>query len=267
MRSTLLLLVLIGCGSATPSAVPPPSVVPPPSSTATEQVEVPEAIATVVAAQDRSEADRALDDGRHPGETLAFFHIAPGQHVAELFAGGGYTAELLARTVGSEGVVYGENPQWLLERYAQAPWTARLALPINHNVVRVDRELDDPLPPEAHDLDAVLFLFSYHDAVWTHVDRAAMNRAIFAALKPGGIYGIIDHHAAEGHGGDDSESLHRIEESLLVQEVLAAGFVLDARADFLRNPSDTRDWSASPRTAGERRGTSDRFVLRFVRPE
>ena len=112
----------------------------------------------------------------------------------------------------------------------------------------------------------MFFLLSYHDTVWMQTDRAAMNRAVFQALRPGGVYAIIDHNAAAGHGVADAQTLHRIEQSTLVAEVLAAGFRLDGEADFMRNPADARDWSASPRTAAERRGTSDRFVLRFVRP-
>jgi predicted methyltransferase len=197
---------------------------------------------------------------------LSFFGIAPGQRVAELFAGGGYTAELLARTVGDSGQVFAENNRFVLDRFARAPWEARLAKPVMHNVVRVDRELDDPLPPAAHDLDAVLFVLSYHDSVWMHTDRAAMNRAVYRALRPGGVYGIVDHSAVAGSGLRDVQTFHRIDEPSLIEEVLAAGFRLDAEADFLRNPSDARDWNDSPRAAGERRGTSDRFVLRFVRP-
>ena len=99
------------------------------------------------------------------------------------------------------------------------------------------------------------------------VDRAEMNRAIFAALKPGGIYAVVDHSARKGAGLNEVKTLHRIEESVLREEIEAVGFVLDAEADFLRNPDDTRDWSASPSAAGEQRGKSDRFVLRFVKPK
>jgi predicted methyltransferase len=94
-----------------------------------------------------------------------------------------------------------------------------------------------------------------------------MNAAVMRALKPGGVYGIVDHSARAGTGAADVETLHRIEESELVGDVERAGFELAASADFLRNPDDPRDWSASPRTAGEKRGTSDRFVLRFVKPQ
>jgi len=227
---------------------------------------IPDAVRAAVAAPDRSEADRALDAGRKPAETLAFFGIAPGMRVAELGAGGGYTAELLARVVGPTGKVWGQNSKFLLERFAEQPWTERLAKPVNANVVRLDRPFDDPFPADLADLDAVLLVLFYHDTVWQKVDREKMNRAIFAALRPGGVYGVIDHSAKQGSGLDDVESLHRIEESVLVREIEAAGFHLEGSAAFLRNPDDARDWSASPRTAAERRGTSDRFVLKFVKP-
>lgn len=224
------------------------------------------AVRSAVDAPDREPADRALDAGRHPAEVLSFFRIAPGQRVGELFTGGGYTSELLARVVGDSGAVFSENNRLILDRYARAPWEARLTKPVMHTVVRVDRELDDPFPPEAHDLDAVLFVLSYHDSVWMQTDRAAMNRAVFRALRPGGVYGVLDHSAAEGVGLRDVQTMHRMDEPTLVQEVLAAGFRLEAEADILRNPSDRRDWNDSPRAAGDRRGTSDRFVLRFVKP-
>jgi predicted methyltransferase len=220
----------------------------------------------VVAAADRSEADRALDAGRQPAAMLAFFGIRPGMRVAELGAGGGYTTELLARAVGPTGVVYAQNSPFILARFAEAPWSARLAKPVMRNVVRVDREFDDPLPSEARSLDAVLNVLFYHDTVWMPVDRDRMNRAIFAALRPGGIYGIVDHSARVGAGLGDVQTFHRIEESVLRREIEAAGFELVAEADFLRNPADPRDWNDAPRAAGARRGTSDRFVLKFVRP-
>jgi predicted methyltransferase len=164
------------------------------------------------------------------------------------------------------GKVYAQNPRFILERFAEKPWSERLAKPIMSNVVRADREFDDPLPPDAKDLDAVVSILFYHDTVWLKADRDAMNRAVFAALKPGGVYGIVDHSARAGAGLRDVQTLHRIEEAFVRDEVGRAGFVLDGEVGFLRNPADARDWNASPRSAAERRGTSDRFVLRFRKP-
>jgi predicted methyltransferase len=242
----LLLAAAVGCaGSAT--------------------VAVPDSRA-IVAAPDRSEADRALDAGRHPAEMLAFFRVAPGMKVAELGAGGGYTTELLARAVGTRGVVYAQNSKFILERFAEKPWTERLAKPVMKPVVRVDREFDDPLPPEARGLDAVFMVLFYHDTVWLKVDRARMNQAVFAALKPGGIFAVIDHSAKVGTGLAEVQTLHRIDEQTLKDEIEQAGFALGREGDFLRNPGDARDWNDSPSAAAERRGTSDRFVIEFVKP-
>ena len=86
------------------------------------------------------------------------------------------------------------------------------------------------------------------------------------ALKPGGAYVIVDASAQAGHGVNDAKTLHRIEQSVVETEVKKAGFTLAASADFLRNPSDARDWSSSPGEAKDRLGTEDRFVLKFVKP-
>lgn len=225
----------------------------------------PDPYAALVAATDRTEADRALDAGRHPAATLAFLQIRPGMKVAELGAGGGYTTELLARAVGPAGVVYAQNSAGLLGFVGDA-WKARLARPVNANVVRVDREFDAPLPPEAAGLDLVVMNALYHDTVWMKVDRAAMNRAVLAALKPGGAFVVIDSSARPGTGAADAQTLHRVDEALVKEEVGAAGFKLAGEGDFLRNKEDTRDWNTSPRAAAERRGTGDRFALRFVKP-
>lgn len=258
-RSALLCAGLLGCASPGPQKK---SDVP----VASAPVEVTAEVRTLLSAPDRSDADKQLDASRKPGELLSFFDVRLGQKVAELGAGGGYTAELLARAVGPSGTVYGHNAPVILERFAEKPWSERLTKPLLKNVVRADRSFDDPLPPEARDLDAVFLLFFYHDTVWMGVDRDKMNRAVFAALRPGGVYAIADHSGRAGSGTSEAQTLHRIEEAALRAEVEKAGFRLAADADFLRNASDPRDWNDSPRVAGERRGQSDRFVLKFVKP-
>jgi predicted methyltransferase len=221
--------------------------------------------AAVVAAPDRTEADRALDAGRHPAEMLGFLDLRPGMKVADLGAGGGYTTELLARAISPGGTVYAQNNAVLLG-FVKDAWAARLARPTMAGVVRVDREFDAPLPPDATGLDLVVMNAIYHDTVWMKTDRAAMNRAILAALRPGGAFVVVDSSARAGAGAGDAQTLHRIDEALVREEVQAAGFRLASEAQFLRNAGDARDWNSSPRAAAERRGTSDRFVLKFVKP-
>jgi predicted methyltransferase len=254
-------------GSASPGATPSTSPSATPSAAPTAAAfPVPAAIQAVVDAADRSEADRKLDKGRHPGEMLAFFGIAPGMKVAELGAGGGYTAELLMRAVGPTGTVYGQNNKFFLEKFAEKPWSERLAKPVMKGAVRVDREFDDPLPAEAKNLDAVFLVLLYHDTVWLKTDREKMNRAVFAALKPGGVFAIVDHSGRPGTGVSEAQSFHRIDEKVVREEAEKAGFKLVAEGAFLRNPADTRDWNDAPSAAADRRGTSDRFVLKLVKP-
>lgn len=222
--------------------------------------------AAVLDAPDRADDDKKLDAGRKPAELVTFAGIQPGMKVADLVAGGGYTTEVLVRAVGPTGVVYGHNTQGILDKFAGKSWAERLAKPINKNVVKVTRELDDPLPPEAKDLDAVFLVLFYHDTFWMKVDQAKMNAAVFRALKPGGVFVIVDHSGKAGSGTAEVKTLHRVEEAVVRSEVPAAGFRLGAEASFLRNADDKRDWNAAPGEAGEKRGTSDRFVLKFVKP-
>jgi predicted methyltransferase len=223
-------------------------------------------VRNVVLDPDRLDADRALDAGRHIEEMLAFLEVAPGQKLGEIGAGGGYTTELVARAIGDRGRIFAENNRFVLERFAAKPWGDRLQRRAMRNVVRVDREFDDPFPAEARDLDAVYVVLFYHDTVWMGADRDRMNHAVWNALRPGGFYFIIDHAARPGSGAADAKTLHRIDEAFVIAEVERAGFKLHAVGDFLRNPADKRDWNASPAAAGERRGTSDRFALQFVKP-
>ncbi|MFN0252581.1 MAG: class I SAM-dependent methyltransferase [Kofleriaceae bacterium] len=253
-----------GVGSAKP--VDPPATKPkepPPYALAAD---VSEPIRTAITATDRSIDDRMLDAGRMPGEVLTFFKLAPGQKVGELFAGGGYTTELMARVVGETGKVWAQNTTEVLERFARKPWTERATKPVMKNVVGVERPTDDPFPPEATGLDLVITILNYHDFVWQKADTAKLNKAVFAALAPGGIYAIVDHSAQKNSGTRDTETLHRIDEDVVKKEVLEAGFELDGESEVLRHPDDPRDWNTSPRNAGDKRGTSDRFTLRFVKP-
>ena len=278
MRHLVVLALLVAaCGGSPPTPVTVASSTPPAATPAASpptagpaprvaMVEVPQAIRDAMGAPDRSDKDRDLDAGRRPGELLAFAGINAGMRVADLGAGLGYTTEILARAVGPNGVVYSENNRFVVERFAEKPWSERLANPALKNVVRVEREFDNPLPPEAQNLDAVFVVLFYHDMVWMGADRDKMNRAVLGALKPGAEYIVVDHSAKDGSGVSDVKTLHRIEERVVVEEVTRAGFRLAAVGDFLRNRSDSRDWNDSPTSAGNRRGTSDRFVLKFVKP-
>jgi predicted methyltransferase len=258
--------------SSTPSSKPPsaasatPPAAPPLPDLPHEKIVVTPALKAIIDAKDRTDDDKKLDAGRHPAEMLAFLGIKPGMKVADLVAGGGYTTELLARAVGAKGKVYSENPKFIVEKFADKAWTERLKRDADKNVTRLDRELEDPFPADVKDLDVVVMNLFYHDTFWMKTDRAKMNAAIFASLKKGGIFVVIDHSGRPGTGSTEVETLHRIDERVVREEVVVAGFKIAGDGDFLRNANDTRDWNDSPRAAGERRGTSDRFALKFQKP-
>jgi predicted methyltransferase len=284
-------LAVAACGGSASPSIPPQLVLPilpdvrvphcpraggetspPPLQASAPHVRPPAAHLTVapatqaiVDAADRDPEDRKLDASRHPAELLTFLGLKGGERVAELAAGGGYTTELLARAVGPRGKVWAENNAFIM-KFAGKPWGDRLKKPVMKNVVRVDRELDAPLPPDAKNLDAVVVVLFYHDTVWMGADRDKMNKAVFDALRRGGEYVVVDHSALEGTGTESAKTNHRIDELFVLREIERAGFHHVANGDFLRNQADTRDWNDSPREAGERRGTSDRFVLKFVKP-
>lgn len=245
--------------SASASSPPPKDDVPEP-----ERLDIPPDVKTVLDNYDRLKEDKDQDAGRQPGMTLGFLGITAGTKIAEIGPSDGYFVELFARTVGATGKVYGVNNARMLEKGADA-WKKRLERPYNKLVVRLDRELDVPFPSDVKDLDVVVIFQSYHDLYWLGYDRAAMNKAVFAALKPGGVYGVIDHAARTGQGATVVKTLHRIEPAELRKDIEAAGFVFDSEAKFLRNPRDTKDWSAND-AGQENRGTTDRVVYRFMKP-
>ena len=219
-------------------------------------------IAAILADPSRPAADRERDAGRMPGQVLAFFEIGPGDKVADLLCGGGYYTRILVPLVGEEGEVYaGNNP--FFQRFGEEAITAPLTEPGFARVHRIDVPVDGVALPTDGSLDAVIIVLAYHDLWLTDEDRSELNRRVFAALKPGGVYGIVDHHAAEGAGTAVIQSLHRIEERVITAEISAAGFSLAARADFLGNPDDDRSLRIFDPSI---RGSTDRFVLRFEKP-
>lgn len=240
-------------------------------------------IAAIVADPGRSAADRPLDARRKPAEMLAFIGVRPGMTVLDLSAARGYTSELLARAVGPTGKVYAQNPPPLSSRMPPperegmaAPLPPSAAMPVPGapptldqraravpNIVPVRRVFEDPAPPEVANggLDLVTIMFNYHDLGHMRVDRDRMNRAVFAALKPGGLYVIADHSGRAGTGISESGTLHRVEEDFVKREVEAAGFRLAAEGMFMRNPADPRD-----RNTPMPPMPKDEFVLKFVKP-
>jgi predicted methyltransferase len=227
--------------------------------------QVPAAIKAALDAAGRPAADKALDAGRRPDQVMAFLGIKPGMRVADLYAGAGYTTEILARVVGPKGKVYSQNAPFepRFKRFEDA-WHNRLKSSQLSNVVAVTApfDADHLLPVAPGSLDAVVINLNYHDLVWRGVNRDRFNASVFKYLKPGGVYGIIDSSAQSGSGVRDVKTLHRIDEQFLVKEVEKAGFRLAAASSVLRHPEDDRTW-----VVFQHRGRQDRFLLKFVKPQ
>ena len=216
--------------------------------------------AALLAAPDRSDADRAADKRRDPLPFLQFADPHAGMKVLDMGAVGGYSSELMARAVAPDGLVFAQNPIDLNDK-AKAAFAARLATPAGKNIVADNAPFDDPIPPGVRDLDLITFLFYYHDTSYMNVDRAQMDRKLFAVLKPGGYLIIADHSALPGQGITVAHTLHRIEESTLRHEVEAAGFKVAGEANFWHNAADTHDFPSYKRDM-----PVDNFVLKFQKP-
>ena len=251
-------------GAAEPPAPAPAEAEPAPELAPAEPAAEPagDPLQAAVDAPGRKAEDKARDADRKPYETMQFFGIAPGMKVAELMTVGGYYGELLARAVGPKGKIYLHNNKIATEKFAEPELSKRLEQPDLAHVTKLVTELEEPGLP-AGELDTVLMILFYHDTYWIKTDRKRMNAAVFAALKPGGIYGIIDHQTAKGAGAKQAEKLHRVEKDLVIKEVKAAGFVLDAESELLSRPEDDHKKNVFDKSI---RGKTDQFILRFRKP-
>ena len=203
----------------------------------------------------RTDQDRRMDPNRRPAGFLAFTGVKPGMQVLDVSAGGGYTTQLMALAVGPSGKV------WAQRTMPGDALTKRLAEHPQPNIEVVIRPLEDPVPPNAPKLDLITLVNNYHDITFLPIDRAKMNQALFAALKPGGRFVVVDHAAKPGSDISVGKTLHRIDEAIVIDEVRKAGFVLAAKGDFSRNADDTRE-----KSSGDANIPTDRFALRFVKP-
>lgn len=214
----------------------------------------------VLADPRRLATEVARDTLRKPAEMLAFAQIRPGDAVADIRPEEGYFTRLFAPAVGDNGKVYAFVPNQTAGR--ENAFADTLASTYS-NVSRVTGALE--AMSFGSPLDVVFMGEEYHDFTIPRfgVDVAAMNAAVFAALKPGGLYVILDHQAADGAGISVAGTLHRIEAAELRRQVEAAGFVFDGESDAVRVPEDNHTLSVFDESI---RGRTDRFVYRFRKP-
>jgi predicted methyltransferase len=226
-----------------------------------------ETIAAAIIDPSRPPTDTVRDANRKPAATLAFAGVKPDDKIADYAAGAGYFTRLFAAVAGPQGHVYASVPGALYKYPNIVKGTAEVqTYAVTHPNVSVTfaSALDAAKYPEK--LDVFWISQNYHDlhdSFMGPVDIAAFNRTVYAALKPGGVYIVLDHVAAKGSPPDVTDTLHRIEPSTVRREVEAAGFKFESESNLLANPED-------PRTAGvfdpSIQGRTDQFILKFRRP-
>lgn len=218
------------------------------------------AIRAAVADPTRPGEDMARDAGRHPAEIIQFAGVRPGMRIVELAPGGGYYTRILARAVGPRGRIYAVvSPGFAARPESMARFRRIIAgYPNVEIVVSAIPSLTMTMP-----VDMVWTSENYHDFHNAQgVDMAALNRAIFGVLRPGGSY-YVEDHAAPGTGVTATSTLHRIDPQAVRDEVTAAGFRLDGESPVLANPADPHTARVTDPAI---RGRTDRFAMRFRRP-
>ena len=230
--------------------------------------DVSTALAAAVADSSRPDSDTTRDADRKPEQTLAFSGIKPGDKVADYVADSGYFTRLFSSVVGSKGHVYAVEPTafFKFEHFVKAVAELQGYAVTHPNVtVTTAAALEGLKFPEKLDLFWISRNYhDLHDKFMGPVDTAAFNKAVYEALKPGGLYVVLDHSAAPGAAADVTETLHRIEPSTVRREVEAAGFKFDSESPILANPADPRTAKVFDQTI---RGHTDQFILKFRKPK
>ena len=239
-----------------------------PSAPSTAAAETAPDFAAAVSDPGREEADVKLDESRKPAELLAFMGLETGDAALDLFAGGGYYSEIMARAVGPDGTVIAVNPpQFTTSDQSKAKWAAVTAR--QSNVTMVPSQLPDYVPA-ANSIDFAMLHLIYHDFYWEsekfkfeRLDPAVVLANLYAGMKPGGIVAVIDHVGSPGDTRAVVEKTHRIDPATARADFLAAGFVLDGESEMFANSDDDLEMNVFDPAV---RGNTSRFVMRFRKP-
>lgn len=226
---------------------------------------VPAHLAAALADKSRPATDAARDAVRKPGELLDWAGVRPGDKVADLIMGGGYFTRILAAAVGPKGHIYAYQPDEFVQFQASYGEDQKKVVAAHSNVTAVNGTLGALDLPDG--LDMVLTVQNYHDLHLTPFPKdtaTKVNAEIFKSLKPGGVYVVVDHVGAPGSGLEAAMKVHRIEPSIVKQEVEAAGFKLEAESPLLRDSSDAHTANVFDPAI---RGKTDQFVMKFRKPK
>jgi predicted methyltransferase len=226
----------------------------------------PSAAAAAIADKNRPAEDTARDADRKPAEMIAFAGIKPGMVVVDLIPGKGYFSRIFSDAVGPNGHVYSFEP------------TEFDAAFVKHNIPVPSGTMPNyPNDTFIHASIAKLPVPQMADVIWTSqnyhdlhdsftgpVDLAVFNKAVYAALKPGGVFIVLDHAAVPGSGIAATDTLHRIDPAVVKKEVMAAGFKFAGESEVLRNPADDHSKLVFDKSI---RGHTDQFIYKFQKPK
>lgn len=228
----------------------------------------PPGIVPAVAMTDRPAATRALDESRKPVEVLKFLGLRRGDRVLDVMTGSGYYAEIMGNAIGSYGTVLAQEPTVFADAKSRAAFAELVKRVPNVSLIEV---MPADIDPPANSIDFTLMHLVYHDTYWASpkydfpaMDPDAFLKRLYAATKPGGIVGVIDHAALPG--GDTrvvADKLHRIDPAVVKADFARAGFVLEAESDLLRVAGDDHLKLVFDPAV---KGRTDRFVMRFRKP-
>ncbi len=226
--------------------------------------DLPANISAALADSGRPATDTARDAARHPGELLAFAGVKSGDKVGDFIMGGGYFTRIFAKAVGESGRVYAYQPKEFIQFNGQYQKSLDAVAAAYPNVTPLNNSLGAVGFPEP--LDVIFTAQNYHDLHLGFIPPqgiAAIDKALFDSVKPGGVLIVIDHSAVDGTGDSQSKALHRIDIATVKAELTAAGFVFEGATELLRNPADPRTASVFDDAI---KGKTDQFVLKFRRP-
>lgn len=254
-RRFMTLAFLAGIGLATPAC-----------NEAQPAPDVAKDVTAAIADPGRA-AQRGADERRKPEPLVLLSGLKPGDRVLDLIPGDGYWTRIFSRIVGPQGKVYAVWPQSYarfsvgkveaMQKLAGSPGYENVAMAVQPSTV-----LSAPEP-----LDMVWTSQNYHDypdEFMGRTDPSVLNKAVFDMLKPGGVFMVIDHIAAQGRGMADTEKLHRIEPATVRAQVEAAGFVYEGESKVLNNPADPLDIAVfDPKV----RNRTSQFAYKFRKPK
>ncbi|HEX2586099.1 MAG TPA: hypothetical protein VHL14_13290 [Steroidobacteraceae bacterium] len=232
-----------------------------------KETPTPKYITSAIADAKRPAGDTDQDANRKPEAVLTFAEVKPGETVVDLLPGGGYYTRLFSKVVGPKGAVYAITPDELLQKFPKALDGIKSIAGTDDykNVTALQGPAVPVTPPKKADVIFTSMNYhDYHNPLLGSPDMMAFNKSVLNALKPGGLFVVLDHAAAADSGFAATNTTHRIDPAAAKAEILAAGFEFVGESDVLRNPEDDHTLGVFDKSL---RGKTDRFIYKFRKPK